>query len=284
MDIIEKFFNDYQQFITNKILRHEEIKVSKITDFIFNYFNTDSLFKHDLVLEPGAKILRGRINEYYPKLFTHIDEISYTPHKKRSKIKLGRCNFPHQSIFYGTLSTDNHYLNDKSIYVMLSETDKLFLTSNNDYSNIITLGSWKLGSPLNCSIIPLPENSDVHPSFKIIADLSDKIYKSLNPKEQHFFQIITAAFRSIVDNYPNIAYFLTSWYSHNIYTDNRALIFPSSLKKGIMNIALKPSLVEDNLSITNVDLISARRLCNDFYANIMQSAGQSMLSKRKIVW
>lgn len=199
-------------------------------------------------------IVRCRPHLYGEKLPEKLDDLSYPPIIE--KIKLQRCNYSKQQVFYGSIFPNSDFTSTS--FTAIVETIDETIKNESIISFKATLSKWLVKDKLNLFILPFSKSS-VEKS-KLIYEFKDKYLSSLAsnnistkyPFEEYLrlMYFISEMFiqKSTKENY----YKLTSGffnYISKLEGKNSGLIYPSANTEGAgLNIAIPTiHIIEKNI-------------------------------------
>ncbi|MEO5911678.1 MAG: hypothetical protein ABIP95_12365 [Pelobium sp.] len=263
-DIEENLSDLITEFQNIKNLRDLSVNDERFNVAIKSFYNLFSFVPILMTyLNPSDKyIFRARSNDEKNILYTRKDEISYN--QNFDKIKAGRFNQPKQSVFYGTLPTEDSSITPYAAACF--ETCKGLI----DYENPVnlkdfTIGRWIIKQPMYVAnfcfdSVHLKGNKSMKEATeKFIAEIVNSLNKEssdfiidfytylsemsgkacLNKKEKNEYYILTALFYSV-----------QYYYKNNMQKMVYGLVYPGAgtEAKGL-NIVLTSDAIDDFLEL-----------------------------------
>lgn len=218
---------------------------------------------------PGLIIARGRINKEY--LFRSESDITYNNDLK--KINLGRCNYPGQSIFYGTIKSDYMYHEEIGILTELFESKSIKKQKSPYY---FTVGYWEIVKPIKVYKLPIGKLSTINiPNLlKDHDNLLEQLYEKYPTVSKDLINVLynftTEKFNEIITNGHENKYKITAAIFNLLAnTDDsniKAMIYPSiKAEFKINNIAIMPNIVDTHMKLKDVLMFEISKHSNDFH-------------------
>jgi hypothetical protein len=209
------------------------------------------------VIPKGKKLIRGRVHKNKEQFFHHISDISYN--RQTFLIKdFGRANEPGQSVFYCSDNQNTAFI--ETCTVARDDTDKDF--------ELITWGIWEVVKDIEISYVIGRENQISE--NQILNSLTNSFKEFLNPLSQETrecllllhdfisnqFQIESKGHHSLYKiscAFSNWIYTQTFLDNNGKETESSGIMYRSSIwpEEG-MNIALKPTVVDNSLRLIDV--------------------------------
>lgn len=238
------------------INRIEDFDFSRISDDDFKLFaklNSLKIITH--LIPSGTWISRCRKNTSFAEKFYFDKDLSYRTDILNIK-KFGRCNYPRNSVFYGSIYSEEI---EKPYIVSLFETSEFYRTKHNGIE-MFTIGMWKTKSDMEvASIIPNINKNNSSPINKITIDNQNKFMldNNFNQDDILFYDLLGKEFTKCNDNKSHFNYFLSANFSHTVLSlpEINGLIYPSvqTEYKGF-NLVIKPSSVDKYLDFDSAIL------------------------------
>lgn len=249
--------------ILESMANDREVKPELIEAFFSRF-----LIKKPLPVAKQASnyfVVRASLNDYDKgEVFTNISRCSYNPNIEN--IKLQRCNYEHQQVFYAAIPTNGKQVT--ASMTALLETSISLVKNKEINRRYFTLSRWRFNRDINVVVLPFTKRS-IRKSiaFRELNSLFDKNLKELCNDDiflyryfKDFLEYISEIFCRTKDR--EKAYKISSAFFNAVlsfeyfFTENKSkskysidgIIFPSANTKAEgMNIAFKKSLIDDGL-------------------------------------
>ena len=201
-----------------------------------------------LEVPKGHSIYRARPTE--AEAFSTSSELSYNPNPK----SFGRCHYPGQSIFYGSIASETI---NYPIITNLAETSLIFRNKLPDVGKFqMTVGKWIVEKPFQVAAIV--SDSVFAGKNQSLLNLSnsynDFIESSPEYQETKFIAEYLAEQFSKGDIKNDFEYKLTAAICNKIYSNKiNGILYPSVRTQGDgFNIAIAPQIVDSSLKLFGV--------------------------------
>lgn len=233
------------------------------------------------------EIHRLTINRNVVGQNSRIRDIKFLKYPPAEKVtKYGRCNFPGQSIFYGS-------------FMLLTPLIEL----KPHIGDLITHSIWKVKNEQELNFCPIflnqPKGENIinERTLEITWEYKKQLEQyPQNIQEQinELVKFITDAFTKEVNPNNHLDYIFSAYFSNKIFNEFEngtveAIYYPSVKEKlSFENIAIKPETFDNKYELFEVnDLIVINRPSNDFGGFIMDGLGECKsfdYSAGKIMW
>lgn len=194
-------------------------------------------------------------SENLSEVFSKVGRLSYNPNIKN--IKLQRCNYPKQQVFYGAVGYDHEFASMLATSV-LEVCFEYVKQTDVDY-HYMTVSRWQITKPLNVFVLPYAPKSNLkNPEFKSASEHFDtflpSLAKDLNVTVEYiksYLEFISEIFCKQEDkaNWYKISsayfnYLMKYAAFQNVRLDG--LLYPSANTDGAgINIVLKKDVIDN---------------------------------------
>ncbi|MFI5405467.1 MAG: hypothetical protein ACHQ1D_03020 [Nitrososphaerales archaeon] len=202
-----------------------------------------------------AFIVRCSPNNLYPgEVFKNISRCSYNPYP--DTIRLGRCNYPNQAVFYAAATADTKYI--KASTTALLETSFDYYVRKKSVNRMyFTLSRWQLSRPLKLIVLPFSKRSTTRNNdFKKMNKEFDNLLRDmcqLRPSDYIEIKRFLVYMSNIFCRMRKKAFYyrISSAFFNVIMSlvkDVDGLAYPSAMTKAEgMNLALKKDLIDNKI-------------------------------------
>lgn len=115
-------------------------------------------------------------NEKVSEVFNNVKRLSYNPNIK--DIKLQRCNYPKQQVFYGAVGYDHEFASMLATSVL--EVCFEYVKQTDMDIHYMTVSRWQITQPLNVFVLPYASSSIMkNPEFKSASEHFDTYLPAL---------------------------------------------------------------------------------------------------------
>ncbi len=232
---------------------------------LYNYLKANyniPLVTH--IIKAGMPVFRGRSKENIES-FNSEFEISYRT-DFGNIIEYGRCNKPHQSVFYGCIPySRDDYAPETTIYETVSEFFDPNKECEKDY---ITIGMWKTKKDIEVLDISFSEDYNTNQYF----DEKQKVWKndlsSFLERNENSYKLLNffAKEFSKKDIKSHWDYKLASIYFDIALSENIVGVRYPSVQRSYngLNLALHHSVVDDYLELDSVTVYELKNPIKPF--------------------
>ncbi len=213
------------------------------------------------------------------KLHTSLADylpVSSTNYEVLEKISGGRANLPRQSVFYGSLRTEE---NPYSRITALTEVsanhrrpainkvqlkDLTRFQENEESSNLkdffYSFSRWEIRKPLELAVV-MPFGSYANSMNRQIMEQCQQKFNSLSTRDKELIRLLSDSFLN--NKSTRWKYYFSAYYANCLYREFDGILYPSmqSNQEG-QNIVLRSDVVLNKLSLDKIALLE-ERVIND---------------------
>lgn len=258
-------FTEFRDNLLN-LASDENIELRQIQAFITRYFKKMAIPHLESLLKFVVRCSMNKLGE----VFKNISRCSYNPNIK--DIKLQRCNYPEQQVFYCSMYTDSDFAS--SSLTCIVETAWEHIEDLSLSRTYCTLSRWQCNRPLQLWALPFSDRScKKNRDFEKIRKNMTKIIKEEHKgsddiiKSLEFISDIFAEKNNKKINYKISSSFYNALCYFERYKNFKldGLLYPSANTEGAgINIAIKKELIDNKTLWCDVaTMYSLQRSPND---------------------
>ncbi len=274
-------FTDFKNCILS-LAEDERIELREIQAFITRYFKNKAI-PHLQSLQ--TFVVRCSMNNP-GEVFKHISRCSYNPNV--DDIKLQRCNFPKQQVFYSSMYSDTDSASTSLTCVVETAWEHIEdLTVSRTYC---TLSRWRNIRPLNLWVLPFSEVSAAkNRDMKRIKETMNKFireknnYSELRKSLEFMSEVFSERKNKLLYYRISSSFYNSLLYFEKFMSQNYdGLIYPSANTEGAgINLVLKKDLVDNKILFGEVAVMySIQRLPDNLkHLNIGPASNETLVDE-----
>ena len=238
-------FNDFKNGVIT-LAEDESIELKQIESFVTNHFKDKAIPQLQSI---QTFVVRCSMNNP-GEVFKNISRCSYNPNI--DDIKLQRCNYPKQQVFYCSMFSDTDLASTSLTCIV--ETAWEHIEDLNTSRTYCTLSRWQNIRPLNLWVLPFSEvSAEKNRDIKRIKETMDKFitekhnYLELRTSLEFMSEVFSERENKRVYYRISAAFFNALLFFESFMSQNYdGLIYPSANTEGAgINLVLKKELIDN---------------------------------------